>query len=373
VLLLPQHRGGRISHDLKQAGFHVRELVDGEWVQLSDRVRILCQTDWNQDAALIIGFGDDCGVLNLNDGSALGHRQRLARQFAPFRRRFVLRLVNYGDADMMNFFTEDGERIKPIAAEKKQLGYVYNALLKQWHGTHTAPFSCHHQFARTDSQWAAAYETPLEDHGRGFNASLGQFIPGYFRYDVVHDRIDEAPMQPLPREFAAPETFGDDWSEPLERDDVRLLSNYFSRFAHLKQRFEFIRFRVGGAEQEIRLGGPRGRGITFEAPRHSLMTAVGYEVFDDMLIGNFMKTTLHGGLRSLYPDFTPYVAKYGDNGRAFSADELQDYFSGYRGACGLAGWVDQIRIESSCRLRNLLAANRNLYFATRRVYRFLRG
>ena len=33
-----------------------------------------------------------------------------------------------------------------------------------------------------------------------------------------------------------------------------------------------------------------------------------------------MKTTLHGdwGPGRLYPDFTPFVAKYGDNGRAKS-------------------------------------------------------
>ena len=56
------------------------------------------------------------------------------------------------------------------------------------------------------------------------------------------------------------------------------------------------------------------------------MTAINYEIFDDLLIGNFMKTVLHGGVRSLYPDFTPYVAKYGDNGRAFTVGELHDYF-----------------------------------------------
>ena len=42
-----------------------------------------------------------------------------------------------------------------------------------------------------------------------------------------------------------------------------------------------------------------------------------------------MKTTLHG-LKGLYPDFTPYVAKYADNGRAQSEDELRSYFRAYR-------------------------------------------
>jgi hypothetical protein len=60
------------------------------------------------------------------------------------------------------------------------------------------------------------------------------------------------------------------------------------------------------------------RGLTFEAPRHSFMTSVEYEILDDMLIGNIMKVTLHGQFSSapLYPHFTPYVTKYADNGRA---------------------------------------------------------
>jgi hypothetical protein len=62
------------------------------------------------------------------------------------------------------------------------------------------------------------------------------------------------------------------------------------------------------------------------------MTAVQYEVFDDLLIGNFMKTTLHGQFseEKLYPDFTPYVAKYADNGKARTREELEEYFKAYR-------------------------------------------
>ncbi len=65
------------------------------------------------------------------------------------------------------------------------------------------------------------------------------------------------------------------------------------------------------------VAGP-GRAITFAVPRTSLMRAVEWEIFDDLLIGNFMETTLHGRwpTSGLYPGFTPYVTKYADNGRA---------------------------------------------------------
>jgi len=61
------------------------------------------------------------------------------------------------------------------------------------------------------------------------------------------------------------------------------------------------------------------------------------------MIGNFTKTTLHGpwerqGTLALYPDFIPFVTKYGDNGGAHSRDELVVYFAEYqrRGLFGFA-------------------------------------
>lgn len=322
-------------------------------------------------------MSSECAILNLNDGLAVGTRLRLREQLKPFTRRFILRLLNYGDADMINYFTEDGERIEPMPREREPLGREYGALLKRWDGTHTAPFSCHHMYARTDSRWATAYETPLEAHRGGFDRKLGELIPGYFSYEVPKDRIAATPMQRVPMEFHEPHEFGDDWSEPLGAEEVGMLSAYFRKFEHLARKFRFIELRVGGRNHVIDLEGPKGRGITFEAPRTSLMTAIRYEIFDDLLIGNFVKTTLHGDLHSLYPDFTPYVAKYGDNGRAFSVRELHDYFLTYRRESGFQGWLDQVRVNSTRKLRRgLLATLRRspaLYRAARSTYRRITG
>ena len=45
-----------------------------------------------------------------------------------------------------------------------------------------------------------------------------------------------------------------------------------------------------------------------------------------------MKTTMVGKWANsrLYPDFTPFVAKYADNGLARSQQELDEYFQQYR-------------------------------------------
>jgi hypothetical protein len=373
TLLVPDHRGDRILSDLKAAGYRVQVLANNSWTQLSPSVRILCCADQNQDAALLLALGEHCAVLNLNDGSAIGNRLKLKAHLKPFTRRFVLKLLGGGGADMINYFTEAGQRIAPMPAERTPLGLAYNRLLNDWEGTHTAPFSCHHAFARTDSRWAAEYETPIDMHGRLFKSEHGEFIPGYFAYDVATDRIAPTPMAAVPREFHDPREFGDDWSEPLETAEVKALSDYFRKFEHLGQKFQFLNFRVGGRDHFVDLGGPRGRGITFEAPRHSLLTAVRYEIFDDLLIGNFVQTTMHGEVRSLYPDFTPYVAKYGDNGRAFSREQLDAYFRSYREKSNFHEWLEQVRVKSNRKVRRAvlatLATTPMLYRTARSAYR----
>ena len=96
---------------------------------------------------------------------------------------------------------------------------------------------------------------------------------------------------------------------------------------------DFINMRVGGEDNVIELRKSKfEKGIVFEAPRRSLMRAVRFEAFDDLLIGNFMKTTLIGNWPQshLYPEFTPYVTKYADNGLAKTSEELKLYFQEYR-------------------------------------------
>lgn len=105
----------------------------------------------------------------------------------------------------------------------------------------------------------------------------------------------------------------------------------------------------------IDMDGPKECGITFEAPRGSLMISIEYNIFDDLMIGYFVKTTLHGPVSSLYPDFTPYVAKYGDNGLAYTEEDLIAYFDYYKKLYGFQYWLS--RLEAACvnKVRPLLA------------------
>ena len=60
------------------------------------------------------------------------------------------------------------------------------------------------------------------------------------------------------------------------------------------------------------------------------MKAINYEIFDDLLIGNFMRTTFFG-LHSLYDfDFNPLLTKYADNGKAKTEEEVHRYINEYK-------------------------------------------
>jgi hypothetical protein len=365
TILLPDHVGGRIRRDLDALGLKTRVLPSGIWVPLSSRVSIMCLPDHNQDATLLIALGD-CVIVNLNDGMARGWRSTLLRAVRPFRRRYLLALCGYGDADMLNFYDEDGRFIPPRAALRSPVGRQYNRLMRRFACTHAIPFSCFHRYQRADSIHCAVFETPVEAHVVGFDPKVGELLPPFVSVDAERDAV--GPIEPAKTVIAArpPEDFGDDWSEPLDADEVRRASDYFRRKQHLARHIGYVRLRVGGKETVVSLDKSlHHRGVTFEAPRHSLMTAIDHAVFDDMLIGNFMKTTLHG-LNSLYPDFTPYVAKYADNGQAESEAELRRYFAAYRRTD--LGYVLEALNEASTDLfRSYVSPDSSLHAFARRV------
>ena len=85
--------------------------------------------------------------------------------------------------------------------------------------------------------------------------------------------------------------FGDDWNEKLNNNELNLIKEYFQKLELLKRKIDFVNLRVGDTENYISFNRKNNKGITFELPKNLLMNAVNYEVFDDLLIGNIMKTT----------------------------------------------------------------------------------
>jgi hypothetical protein len=376
TLLVPNHRGSRVYDDLKAQGFKVQVMQDRTWMELSPRVRVMCLPDYNQDAILLVDVNDRL-VVNMNDAGDRGTGGLVKKIIRQYSRSFLLTLVGRG-ADMMNFFDEAGKRLAP--PPKTPLGATLSSRAAYWGTTAAIPFSAMHRFQRTDSCWAEPHASQVEEYSVGFDRSVAELFPGYIRYDCSSD--DVTPLNPARSrpDLHDPKEFGDDWSERLEPEDKKKVTAYFRRFEQLPQNgIDYLRFIVGGEETNIELRSRHfEKGLTFEVPRGSLMTSVGYEIFDDLLIGNFMKVTLHGdwGPERLYPDFAPWVVKYGDNGRAHTVKELREYARSYRDRAPLDYYRHRFETEflmpfqdkTASLLRSRLGANSHFFRVAKDAY-----
>ncbi len=360
-ILLPDHVGSRIFKDLSAFGYNVTILPDRKWVELTPNIRIQCITTIIQDSILLI---DVCGVLfiNQNDAAAQTCSRYIRKISRNYIHSYVMGLTGYGDTNMINFFAEDGSFITPPAAKKPSVGFQLADKALRFGAKSVIPFSSFHQYQRSDSVWAENYTTPMEAYTEGLSPKVN-YIPPFSSIDCRDQQFESYCPQVLPVKVKAPEEFGDNWSEELDASDKKLLQEYFLRKDRVRDYFGFINFRVGGKDNSIKLQGKQTRGITFEVPRGSLMTSIRYRIFDDLLIGNFMKTTLHG-VGSLYEgrgNFGINTAKYGDNGYAEAEDEIRRYEMEYRRRAGLEFIAGLFEDKSKQLLTRFVGRDRSLY------------
>lgn len=373
-ILLPDHVGNRIRNDLAAAGFDVTVMPEGKWMQLSDRVRALCISDYFQDSLLLIDVGGTL-IVNLNDATDRGWGGRVRKIVAQAERSFLLKLFGYGDVDMMNFFDEAGKRLVPTSVRKRPIGQQLRFFAELYGVTDIVPFSCFHQYQRTDSVWANAHTTPLSVFEDGFGETDIRLHDAFIRFDAETGEISRLDPKEVENRIFEPSEFGDDWSQPFETGDREKIAAYFREIETLGDNLDFVRLLVGGDETTVDLPGRRtGRGVTFEAPRNSLMTAVEYRIFDDLLIGNFMKTTLHGKWESesLHPNFTPYVAKFADNGQARTRAEVAAYFAAYRSRAPMAYLAHVLERESERVVRKFIRVDTPAFRLAKKTYLFLK-
>jgi hypothetical protein len=374
TILVPAHRGGRIERDLRDQGHTVVVLPDRQWTSLSSRVRVMCIADFNQDAVLLVDVAGKL-VVNLNDASDRGWGRLVKKVVAGYPVSFLLAFAGSVDADMINFYDEGGRRVRP--APHGPTGPVLARRAEELGVRYAVPFSCMHKVQRADSLWASEHATPLSELARGFSSKTVELLPPFLRYDALRDRAE--PIRPRERTVVPlhPADVGDRWDEPLDALDRTELDHYFRCIEHLGQVLDFVRLRVAGRDHTITLGPRRhDRGLTFEAPRQSLMTAVHEQIFDQLLIGNFMRTTLHGDLAGLYPDISPYIAKYADVGGARSEEELRAYFASYRDRDRMGflrhqldrAYVRPLQARSAELLRTVLPAESRAFQAAKRTY-----
>ena len=230
------------------------------------------------------------------------------------------------------------------------------------------PFSSMHKYVRKDSIKMNKFVTPLDMHYEKFNSKNGEMLPAFIQWNTENQQFIKINPDKNNTEELTPEFFGDYWSDQLSKEDEKSISDYFLKFDHLKNKFGFLSFLVGNKEMNLKLSN-RNEGIRFSAPRNSLIYSINNKIFDDVLIGNFMKVQLIN-VPSLYPDFTPFVTKYGDNGGVSSQQDLKKYFNYYR-LNSANYWTDMLNLKTEEIVRAKLAKTKSIYFLARKIKRAL--
>jgi hypothetical protein len=363
--LLSDHYGNRIQRSLTSAGYKVRVLPDREWVQLSQGIRVYSVANLNQDSMLLIDINGRL-VINMNDSFDYGASYRIRPMATHFKEVYMLQLSGWGGADMLNLFDTFGRKLTSIEEMRRPIAPRLQKSAWTMGAHKVIPFSSFHCYQREDSAWTNDLMPEIADYQTDARPNWPEILPAFVRVDCETDEIVPINPRRAPRIVQRPEDFGD--SDPLTADDKSKICNYFVARKALRHYFGFIEVSAGGSRVTVDLNRDRRHvGIGFECPRNSLMTAIQHEVFDDLLIGNYMRTTLHN-VKGLYPHFTPYVTKYADNGGAKTNGELATYFGHYYMRDPLAHTLKHLSNASGMVLRRLFPEDTAMFRVAKRIY-----
>lgn len=334
-ILLADHYNQDIATHLRAMGFEVTILPYRQWFRISDQVRIMTLDNMNQDSILVVEAGDKL-LLNLNDSPLCGEfrfLRRLARRYGRDR-TFVLALTSI-DADMFNFVDQNGQSLAGPPDERKP-GAIW-AVARTADRLGAGSFCCsssQHIYVRSDSVWANPFRISWSDLQRYWSRPNVRLIEPFVTVDLGTGAITRNhPTQTSDETQITDRTGDDDWNERLSEAEWASVEAFIRRFELVRRHIDFTEFVVGGETRRFELNPPARnsagpqRGIVFMAPRRSLLDTVTYGYFDDLLIGNFMKVRLVN--TTLYPRFTPLVAKVGGNAKVYTAEEYRAFILRY--------------------------------------------
>lgn len=357
TMLVPDHYDAEVQRSLADMGFETRILPGKRWIQLTDRIRVMSIANENQDGILIVE-ADGALVINLNDSPLCGEGSFLRNLIRKYERAntYLVGLCSI-DADMMNIFDEQGASLAgPPDARKPGAIWEVAGKTAQLGAGHWCCSSSQHRYVREDSIWANPYRISWEDMKRHWNRPEVDLVAPYSKVLLDTGIVEPGAitLEPLAEVLPA-----DDWSESLTAAEWSRVETFIRKFEIIQDRIDFIEFVVGGEARRISLrqngATPEpARGIVFHVPRKPLLETVEYGYFDDLLIGNFMKTRLVN--TRLYPDFSKQVAKIGGNAKVFTKEEHRRFLLHYlrRSPRGFLG----TRLAEAWRFRGLPSIRR---------------
>jgi hypothetical protein len=374
-ILLPDHYSPGIKDYLAAHGFSVEVMRYRQWRVLSPALRCLCLDNENQDSILIVEFGDNL-VVNLNDSPLCGEMRFIRRLVkAHERSRTYAAALCSNDADMFNIVdAQDARIIDP--PERRKPGMVWSlgriaATLGV--GTYVSSAS-QHLYVRKDSVWANPYRVCWQDVVRHWMRPEIRIVEPFVVVDLASGEYRRKhPAQTSDTSQITDLTNGDDWCEQLDESEWAALFAFFQEIENLRPYLDYVEFTVGGETRRIPINASGTRGIAFRAPRQSLMKSVISGFFDDMLIGNFMRTELRNA--SLYPHFSPIVAKLRGSAGVRTPAEWRRFKRRYfrRNPLGYVEWrLEQGREQAIDRLR-VYAEHLGIKAPLRRLYRKILG
>ncbi len=380
-ILIPDHYSSGIYDFLSAQGFSVQILKYRHWQQLTPNFRCLCLDNPNQDAILIVEAGDSL-IVNKNDSPLCGESRfirRLVRRHDQAR-TYLAALCSI-DADMLNFIDAKGQR-NIEAPELRKPGAIWEAarIASRLGFGNFICSSSQHVYVRFDSAWANAYRITISDMRAHWTRPNVRLIEPYVTIDLSKGSYASKSHKQRLLEAAPLTSGGDDWDEPLEETEWAEIQRFLSKFEILCPYVDFIDFSVAGRRRRFWLK-PKGlrrppnalRGAVFHVPRRSLMHAVRSGYFDDLLIGNFMRTELHNV--RLYPRLTPIVAKLGGSARVYTRNELRAFNLRYfrRNPVTYVLWKSKLASDQIIDSLRSVADRTGLKQPARRLYRFLLG
>ena len=78
-------------------------------------------------------------------------------------------LSGYGDADMINFWNENGDFIKRKTFSEDHVGKQLSDMANIVGANYIIPFSSFHQYQRTDTIWAQEHTVPIDLYKNGID------------------------------------------------------------------------------------------------------------------------------------------------------------------------------------------------------------
>jgi hypothetical protein len=329
--LLPDHYDPEIRNHLTDKGFNVTVLKYRQWFQISPTVKVMCLDNINQDAVLIAKIGDAL-VINLNDSPIAGEETFLRNLVKkhPNNKTYLAALCSI-DADMFNFVDANGQSIVGPPDERKP-GAIWN-VARGADRMGVKNFCCsssQHIYVRPDSIWANDYRITWQDMQKHWSRPGVRLIEPFVTVDLATGNVtaNEAEHLGGDRLQISDNTGDDDWNATLTQEEWQKVETFFRQFELIRKYVDFIEVVVGGETGRFELNpelasGAEARGIRFYAPKYSFMETTTWGFFDDLLIGNFMKVHLTN--TSLYPRFTPLVAKLGGNAKVYTKRQYRKF------------------------------------------------